>query len=183
MKRALALLVLAFMLAADFAIAADSTEIKELKKKAEDGDPNAQFLLGRHYFLLTEKAEGAKWYHRAAEQGNADAQNMLGVIYGDGNGVKKDSTLAVNWFLKAAENRNRFAQENLGMHYWEGVGVPRNLVESFAWFSAAGDDASYLVKKWLKKLRSEMTPEQIAEATKLARERFEKYGKQQKPQP
>ena len=33
-------------------------------------------------------AKAAAWYERASEQGNADAQNNLGVMYAEGKGVK-----------------------------------------------------------------------------------------------
>lgn len=168
-----------FTLLGGCALAAESAEFEDLKRKAEEGDANAQLLLGKQYFIRAEGIEGAKWYRRAAEQGNADAQNMLGVIYGDGRGVKRDKAESLKWFLRAAAQGHVIAQENLGMIYMEGEGVPRDFVESFAWFSIAGDSASYPVKKWLQQLRAKMTSEQIAEATKLARERVDKFRKKE----
>jgi uncharacterized protein len=38
-----------------------------------------------------------------AEQGNADAQHSLGVMYNDGQGVPQDYAAAVSWYRKAAE--------------------------------------------------------------------------------
>ena len=51
-------------------------------------------------------------------------------------------------------------------------------MQAHAWFnvaSALGDETS---KEFLSKAEKEMTKEQLAEATKLAREYFKKYGKQ-----
>ena len=39
-----------------------------------------------------------KRYLMAAEQGSADAQYNLGVMYANGNGVPKDNTEAVKWY-------------------------------------------------------------------------------------
>ncbi len=46
--------------------------------------------------------EAAKWYHMAAKQGHAKAQNNLGVMYGTGQGVPTDDALAFMWFNLAA---------------------------------------------------------------------------------
>ena len=50
-----------------------------------------------------DDAEAVKWYHKAAEQGDADAQNNLGVMYRNGKGVPQDDAEAVKWYRKAAE--------------------------------------------------------------------------------
>ncbi len=54
-----------------------------------------------------------KLYLPLAEQGYADAQFNLGLMYEDGEGVSKDYKEAVNWFRLAAEQRHELAQINL----------------------------------------------------------------------
>ena len=44
--------------------------------------------------------EAVKWYLKAAEQGNAIAQNHLGVMYDQGKGVTQDYKEAAKWYLK-----------------------------------------------------------------------------------
>ena len=44
-----------------------------------------------------------KWYRKAAEQGNRDAQFYLGIMYYLGHGVPPDYNEAVKWYRKAAE--------------------------------------------------------------------------------
>ena len=68
-----------------------------------------------------DHAEAVKWYRKAAEQGNADAQSSLGAMYGDGQGVAQDYVRAHMWLNLAAasssgddaknatNNRNRLA--------------------------------------------------------------------------
>jgi hypothetical protein len=67
-----------------------------------------------------------RWYRKAADQGDADAQNNLGAMYGNGEGVAKDDAEAVKWFRKAADQGNASAQLNLGMRYDNGWGVAEN---------------------------------------------------------
>jgi len=48
-----------------------------------------------------DQVEAVKWYRKAAEQGDADAQFNLGVRYDAGQGVQQD--MAAAWLRKAAE--------------------------------------------------------------------------------
>ena len=45
--------------------------------------------------------EAVKWYRKAAEQGNADAQANLGSMYHKGEGVKQDDVEAVKWYAQS----------------------------------------------------------------------------------
>ena len=58
-------------------------------------------------------AEAAKWYRKAAEQGNENAQNNLGYMYETGEGVQQDYGEAVKWYRKTAEKGNDKAKEAL----------------------------------------------------------------------
>jgi len=78
-----------------------------------------------------------KWYRRAAEQGEANAQNDLGYIYYSGHGLPKDYAEAVKWYRKAAEQGEAPAQYNLGLMYAEGVGVLKNETEALAWYNVS----------------------------------------------
>jgi TPR repeat protein len=53
-------------------------------------------------------AEGAKWALKAANQGQADAQYMLGVLYSGGQGVEKDSVQAYTWVSLTIGNGTDF---------------------------------------------------------------------------
>ena len=80
-------------------------------------------------------AEAAKWYRRAAEQGNAAAQYDLGVAYHNGQGVPQEYAEAVKWYRQAAEQGNSAAQYDLGVAYNNGQGVPRDYTLSYFWLS------------------------------------------------
>ena len=68
----------------------------------------------------------AKW-QPLAENGDANAQFNLALIYHKGLGVPADEALAVGWYHRAASNGNLQAQEFLTAAYSEGwFGLPRN---------------------------------------------------------
>ncbi|WP_139751425.1 tetratricopeptide repeat protein, partial [Aeromonas media] len=70
-----------------------------------------------------------------AEQGYANAQGMLGLMYEQGKGVAQDDKQAVAWYRKAAEQGYATAQFNLGAMYNTGSGVAQDYKQSYAWFS------------------------------------------------
>ena len=86
-----------------------ATFLLELEKKAEAGDPYAQFNLGNAYYkgngVPQDYKEAVKWYTKSAEQGFADAQCNLASCYHKGEGVSQDIEEAVKWWKKAAEQR------------------------------------------------------------------------------
>jgi TPR repeat protein len=75
---------------------------------------------------LTENyAEALKWFRLAADQGLADAQNSLGVMYHNGRGVPQNYAEAVKWYRLAADQGYAEAQTNLGVMYANGRGMPQ----------------------------------------------------------
>ena len=113
----------------------------------------------------------------AAEQGDAEAQSILGVMYGHGMGVPQDFAEAMRWYRKAAEQGHALGQSALGIMYVEGRGVPQDLVLAHKWLNLAAArmpasiengrkmavDVRDLVAKFL-------TAAQLAEAQRLALE-------------
>ena len=64
---------------------------------------------------------------KSAEQGNAEAQYVLGFHYVCGiGGVEKDYKEAIKWFAKSAEQGNAMGQYWLGLSYYHGYGVPKD---------------------------------------------------------
>ncbi len=108
-----------------------------------------------------------------AEQGNATAQYRLGQFYFLGRGVPKDEKEAVKWLQRAAEQGVPEAQLNLGVSYYAGVGVTQDSIQAYKWFSIAGAFGNEVAQKRLSVVERTMTPAQIAEAQKLAREWME----------
>ena len=63
--------------------------MEELIVKTESGDVEAQFDLAEKDWEKEDYEQAFYWYKKAAEQGDADAQNNLGIMYERGYGVKK----------------------------------------------------------------------------------------------
>jgi len=83
--------------------------------------------------------EAAKWYRKAAEQGNAEAQCALGILYFKEIGVELDKTEAAKWYRKAAEQGHVVAQYALGECYSLGDGVEPDKTEAAKWYRKAAE--------------------------------------------
>ena len=104
-----------------------------------------------------------------AEQGDADAQFNLGVMYANGNGVVQDYKEAVKWYRKSAEQGDADAQFNLGVRYGTGQGVIQDNVYAHMWFNIAASNGNADAVKGRDIVAEQMTSSQMAEAQKLAR--------------
>lgn len=78
----------------------------------------------------------------AAEQGNADFQSSLGLMYEEGNGVPQDLGKAVEWYRKAADQGHADAQFLLGDMYLNGRGVSRDAQIAAAWFRKSAEQGN-----------------------------------------
>ena len=105
-----------------------------------------------------------------AAQDDADAQFNLGLKYAKGLGVARDYAEALRRFRMAAEQGHAKAQYNLGLMYWQGQGVPRNFVQAHMWWTLSASQRTALAAQFRDNVAGKMTPEQIAEAQRLARE-------------
>ena len=105
-----------------------------------------------------------------AAKGEAWAQSNLGLMYGNGQGVLQDYAEAVKWYRLAAAQGNARAQSNLGVMYGKGQGVPMDDVRAHMWFNLAAVKGDADAVKNRDIAAKNMTPQQMAEAQKLARE-------------
>lgn len=74
-----------------------------------------------------------------AEQGNSQAQAMLGLMYDNGHGVDKDPAVAFKWYLKAAGQGIPVVQHDVGVKYFQGTGVAQNYQEAAKWWEQAAN--------------------------------------------
>ena len=81
-------------------------------------------------------------YTKAAEQGNAKAQNDLGAIYYYGDGTPQDYKTAIKWWTKAAEQGVGQAQFNLGHLYYLGTGTPQDYKAAIKWYTKSAEQGS-----------------------------------------
>ncbi len=148
----------------------------ELVELAAEGDTEAQYWVGYAYYLgegvEDDDEEAVRWFRMAAEQDHTSAQYYLGHAYLNGLGVEEDHEEALKWFRKAAEQGNVHAQYSLGRMY---IDVAHENVLAHMWFNLATSGGDQAAKKARDELTKRLTPEQIAEAQKLAREWLEEH--------
>ena len=144
--------------------------IRELTVAAELGHRIAQFKLATMFLDGVGGPQNHKlaydWFHRAAEQGDADSLNKLGWMCEAGFGVERDQARAVNWFRQAAERGHLEAQFNLAAKYDNGEGVSQNHAEAARWYRLAAEqglaDARFFLAQALES--GEGVPKNIEEA-------------------
>jgi TPR repeat protein len=119
--------------------------------------------------VTKDAVEAVKWYRKAAEQGDTDAQFRIGVSYYDGEGVAKDAVEAVKWYRKAAEQGLADAQTNLGNCYYNGEGVAKDAVEAYAFYNLASVTNKVALKN-RDLAAKQMSREQVAAAQKRTKE-------------
>ncbi len=104
------------------------------------------------------------------EQGHVGAAFYLGFMYDFGEGVPQDFAEAAWWYRKAAGQGLARAQFNLGVLYDKGLGVPQDYVEAYKWFNLAAAQNNEVARKKRDIIAERMTPADISEAQRLARE-------------
>ena len=74
-----------------------------------------------------------------AKAGDSVCQDMLGVLYSEGQGVARDQAAAFHWFQLAAAQGNPTAEYNLAIAYERGEGVAKNQAEAEKWYTKAAE--------------------------------------------
>jgi len=177
MECALVLLLSAFMVAA--------CSSPDMQRRQKDGatapriQPEPTRNAGKS--LPVDEPENIRNLRKAAQTGDAVAQMFLGVSYDSGQGVPQDHAEAIKWYRKAAEQGDDEAQFELGWAYTDGKSVPQDFIQAYMWFdlAAAHENDTYAedyAGDFRDSLAEKMTPAQIAEAGRLAREWKPKGG-------
>ena len=98
-------------------------------------------LITAGYLALSASAaaQGIDELRRLAQQGDSNAQTMLGMKYQNGDGVQRDDAEAVRWYRKAAQLGNASGQFNLGKMYQSGRGVAQDNSEAVHWYRKSAD--------------------------------------------
>ena len=101
----------------------------------------------------------------AARSGNADAEELIGVMYAMGLGVVRDDIRAFEWYLRSAMKGHPGAQSGVGWYYEIGRGMPApDLIRAYMWYvlSAIGGDPDAAISQ--EEVVKKMSPEQIEKA-------------------
>ncbi len=114
-----------------------------------------------------------------AEQGHAEAQFNLGVMYYIGEGLPQDYAEAVRWYRKAAEQGFADAQYFLGQMYETSQGVPQNYAQAHKWYNIAAAQGDRDARLDRCVLADKMNRALITKAQKLATEWWAAFKKRQ----
>lgn len=117
--------------------------VSECSAKALAGDKRCQVVVADMYRngqgVARDLVQAAHWYRKAADQGEAVAQNQLGWMYAEGLGLPRDVGEAFRWHRRAADQGNTAAQTRLGWLYEQGDGVSASAVLAADWYRKAAD--------------------------------------------
>lgn len=130
----------------------------------------ANFQAGMDAYNRGDYKTALREWQPLAEQGDARAQFSYGLLYENGDGVPRDYAKARQWYEKAAAQGDGKAQLYLGLQSSFGQGVPLDAVEAYMWYSLAAGNGNMHAPGYRNDLARQMTPAQIAEGQKRARE-------------
>ena len=109
------------------------------KTGKEIEDDNAVFNKMATAYQSGNFAEAFKLAEQLANKHNADAMNLLGNMYAQGQGTKQNYGMARSWWEMASNKGNAAATGNIGLLYAQGWGVPQNMAEAEKWFKKGAD--------------------------------------------
>jgi TPR repeat protein len=90
---------------------------------------------------------------RLADNGDADAQLDLGVLYATGTGFPQSYVTAAFWYAKAADQDIPNAQYNLGLMYWSGDVVDQDFSVALACLEKAASNGHVNARNRAEQLR------------------------------
>ena len=120
---------------------------------------------GRDFMEAGEFEKAMAEFLPAARSGNADAEELIGVMYALGLGVERDDERAFEWYLRSSLKGHPGAQSGIGWYYEVGRGIPApDLVRAYMWYtlSAIGGDPDAAIS--LEEVVKKMTKAEIEKA-------------------
>ena len=120
--------------------------------------------------VIQDFAEAESWWQQLAERGDAWSQYALGVMYDNGERWPMGDAEAVVWYRRSADQGFVRAQYILGVKYDKGEGVTQDYMQAHMWFNLASSKGHEQAREARNFVQSRMTPAQVAEAQRMARE-------------
>jgi TPR repeat protein len=120
-------------------------EPREAPQRMSGGSTSveSEIKLGAAYLtgngVSKDDKQAAYWFEKAAEAGDASAQDQIGFFYQAGIGVPADPVRAAHWYHLAAASGLPSAKTNLGVAYLWGTGVPKDQQLAAQLFREAAD--------------------------------------------
>lgn len=123
---------------------------------------------GRDFMEAGDYARAMAEFLPAARSGNADAEELIGVLYAMGLGVPRDDVRAFEWYLRASLKGHPGAQSGLGWYYEVGRGIAApDLVRAYLWYGLSSIGGDVDAPASMEDVRRKMTENEIAMAQVL----------------
>ena len=131
-----------------------AARIDWLRRTSESGHRLAQRYLGYQYDMgklggTPNCGEAARWYEKAALQGDVYSQERMGMLSVACNAFPADEARSAYWFRKAAEQGNIGAQISISAAYRFGKGVERDETLAAYWMAQAAEGGSAVAQKYI----------------------------------
>lgn len=154
---------------------ADPERAIELLTAAADGGVlQAQSTMGEIFYFgqYQQKIDYSRAFPfvlAAARQGHPDSQQLVGLMYSLGRGVKLNRESAAEWYKKSADQGNGKAQLCLGQVYLTGTGIKLDKEEAIMYLTLAAYQGEAAAEKTLEALRVDLDPALFQKAENRAR--------------
>jgi hypothetical protein len=116
------------------------------------------------YAMRQDHKQAYKWFTKSADHGYAPAQNSLGVMFDNGQGVIQNFRTAFSWYLKAASRGHIIAQYNIGNMFYKGRGVLHDYRQAYVWFLIAASNGHREAMQLRDSLAITLLPKQVETA-------------------
>ncbi len=116
--------------------------------EVDDTDAQSKHAGGIDVPVVITQGQGIVWLEKAANQGSAEAKNMLGNMYRQGLEVPKDDRKAIEWYQKAADQGFAESQYFIGLMYAVGINRVKDFNKAKLWWLKAavnGDGTSQML--------------------------------------
>jgi len=148
---------------------------KWIKAAADQGQPDAAYAMGAIYYFgehgqAVDFKTAYPYLLKAAEAGHPEAQNTVGVMLENGQGVQMETAQAEEWYRKAAKQGNLKAQSGLGRLLGPEIQDQTRRIESLTWLLVAAKSGEITAQKMLDEIQQGINPGDLAQARRLADE-------------
>jgi len=145
----------------------------ELEILASNGDVDRAIFLGTNYQygyngVAKEINTAIKWYKIAKDNGSAEAEYRLGLIYVGGDGVPSNYSQGFKFLIASAKKGYNHAQGEVSSLYLSGKGVRQNLILAHVWSNigtANKDEFSSIIRR---RVEEKLSPAEINQAQEIA---------------
>ena len=128
----------------------------QLMDIGENGDPDAQYLVGRLYrdgpVLIPDSVKTQYWFDQSARQGYVPAQYALGKLYLADDSEVHDAELGIQWLEYAAHHGSDCAAYCLGKEYLRGKVVEKNAAKAIEYLTQSAEAGNQYAQYALGKL-------------------------------